>query len=578
VRRLLLVGALVVTAAAPAFADATIVIVNNNAPGVGLNDPTPAAPVGGNTGTTLGQQRLNVFQRAAEIWAQEIDSPIPITVLASMEPLACTPTSGTLGSAGTRFIFSDFPGVGLFPGAEFPNIWYGSALASRRTGADLLVFAPPPPPGSPPNTDIRARFNSEVGKPTCLAATSWYYGFDTNQAPNQNNLLVVLLHELAHGLGFQQFANINTGAQISGLGDIYGQHLLDTTVGRTWNQMTDAERAASAINSRQLVWDGATVGADVPSVMAHGRPFLRVHTPAGIAGFYDLGTAVFGPPLTAGGVSGAVVLALDDANVAGPSTTDGCTALTNAAEVAGRIALLDRGTCGFVVKVKNAQNAGAIAVVVADNVAGSPPAGLGGADPTIVIPSGRVTLADGTLLKANLNAGITATLLLDMTAYSAADLQGRPFVFNPNPTVAGSSISHWDTAASPNQLMEPAVNPDLTLSVKPPQDLTLSLMRDIGWFPDADGDGLADALDECDASDQRSTLFILSANTGISNVMFVNGCTMADQVAEAAASAGNHGGFVSAVTALGHAWKDGLITNKEYSVLVKTAAHSSVGH
>ena len=49
-------------AAAPAAqAAATLVIVNGNAPGVGFNDPTPVAPVGGNPGTTLGQQRLNAF-------------------------------------------------------------------------------------------------------------------------------------------------------------------------------------------------------------------------------------------------------------------------------------------------------------------------------------------------------------------------------------------------------------------------------------------------------------------------------------------------------------------------------------
>ena len=52
---------LAVGAAAPARAAATIVIVNQNDPGVGFNDPTPVAPVGGNPGTTLGQQRLNAF-------------------------------------------------------------------------------------------------------------------------------------------------------------------------------------------------------------------------------------------------------------------------------------------------------------------------------------------------------------------------------------------------------------------------------------------------------------------------------------------------------------------------------------
>src|SRR6185436_1952246 len=112
--------------------------------------------------------------------------------------------------------------------------------------------------------------------------------------------------------------------------------------------------------------------------------------PAGIAGSYDIGAASFGAPLSSPGVSGTVALAVDPADGAGPSTTDGCSPITS--NVAGKIALLDRGTCGFIVKVKNCQNAGAIAVIVADNVAGCPPAGLGGSDPTITIPSVRVTL------------------------------------------------------------------------------------------------------------------------------------------------------------------------------------------
>src|SRR5262249_11785193 len=52
-----------------ARAQAAIIVVDNfDAPGGGFNDATPAAPVGGNTGTTLGQQRLNAVQYAADIW------------------------------------------------------------------------------------------------------------------------------------------------------------------------------------------------------------------------------------------------------------------------------------------------------------------------------------------------------------------------------------------------------------------------------------------------------------------------------------------------------------------------------
>jgi hypothetical protein len=55
-------------AAAPAAATTRIIIINGDDPGEGFNDPTPAAPVGGNSGTTKGQQRLIAFQYAADLW------------------------------------------------------------------------------------------------------------------------------------------------------------------------------------------------------------------------------------------------------------------------------------------------------------------------------------------------------------------------------------------------------------------------------------------------------------------------------------------------------------------------------
>src|SRR6185436_20724653 len=114
----------------------------------------------------------------------------------------------------------------------------------------------------------------------------------------------------------------------------------------TWNDMTNAERAASAINTRHLVWAGSQVHADAPSVLQAGTPQLQITSPAAIAGVYQVGTATFGPQLTAAGLAGSVVQALDPADGAGPSTTDGCSPITNGATVAGRIALVDRGTCG----------------------------------------------------------------------------------------------------------------------------------------------------------------------------------------------------------------------------------------
>jgi hypothetical protein len=71
-------------------AGATFTIVNMDDPNEGFNDPTPAAPVGGNPGTTVGQQRLNVFKRAGAIWDVILNSSVEIRVQASFDPLPAT--------------------------------------------------------------------------------------------------------------------------------------------------------------------------------------------------------------------------------------------------------------------------------------------------------------------------------------------------------------------------------------------------------------------------------------------------------------------------------------------------------
>jgi hypothetical protein len=567
--RLIGAAALVMFAAGPASADATVYLINGDGPNVGLNDPAPRAPVGGNTGTTLGQQRLIALQHAADIWGSQLDSPVPIGLLVSFGPRSCTATGAVLASAGAWNGFANFPSAGGgFPGPVQADTWHHSALADKRAGADLE-------PGEP---DVIAIFNVNLGQPNCFAGPGFYYGLDSNEPAGATDLVAVALHEFGHGLGFAQFASVTTGVEPLGFTDVYGLHLLDTSTMKTWDQMTDAERAASAINSRKVVWSGAEVSAGAPSVLEFGVPLLTVLSPAGIAGSYEVGTASFGAPLTAAGVAGQIVQALDAANAAGPLTTDGCTPLTNAAAIAGRIALVDRGTCGFIVKAANLQAAGAIAMVVADNAPGAPPAGLGGVDPALAIPSVRITITDAAVIKAQLAAGVFARLGLDMTRRAGADSLGRVLMNAPNPVVPGSSISHWDPVAFKNLLMEPAINPDLTHSLVAPQDLTLALMHDIGWFPDADNDGFADTLDECDTSDLSELLSVAGQPTTITNVLFANGCTMSDYVMAAAAEARNHGGFVSAVAHLGNAWRAaGLLTSSQRSELQTAAAQSSVG-
>ncbi|AZB08066.1 T9SS C-terminal target domain-containing protein [Chryseobacterium sp. G0162] len=118
------------------------------------------------------------------------------------------------------------------------------------------------------------------------------------------------------------------------------------------------------------------------------------------------GTAEFGPALTATGVT---------ANVQLSSNIYACTALP-AGSLAGKIGLIERGggtNCGFAVKAKNAQDAGAIGVVIYNNAAATSfPWGMGGTDPSITIPTVSIENSEGEYIKTQLAANTTVNITL----------------------------------------------------------------------------------------------------------------------------------------------------------------------
>lgn len=91
----------------------------------------------------------------------------------------------------------------------------------------------------------------------------------------------------------------------------------------------------------------------------------------------------------------------------------GCAAYP-AGTFTGKIALINRGTCAFTVKAKNAQNAGAIGVLLANNV-DTFPAGLGGTDATITIPTMMTTKTIGANIRTVMGLGVVTVNLT--TAY-----------------------------------------------------------------------------------------------------------------------------------------------------------------
>jgi subtilisin family serine protease len=87
-----------------------------------------------------------------------------------------------------------------------------------------------------------------------------------------------------------------------------------------------------------------------------------------------------------------------------PATTnDACEALP-ADSLAGKVALIRRGTCGFFVKATNAQAAGAIGVVLYNNVPGRVSPTVAGTPP-ITIPVVAVSDTEGALLDGRIAGG-----------------------------------------------------------------------------------------------------------------------------------------------------------------------------
>ncbi len=242
-----------------------IIISNLDGAGEGFNDATPVAPVGGNPGTTLGQQRLNVFEQAAKIWKAVVGSNVPIIVGAQFNPLTCSASQAVLGSAGTTTIHGNFVHVPI------RNTWYPAALANSLAGSDLDTT----------KTEITATFNSDIdNNNNCLNGTNWYYGLDGNRPGGTIELLTVVLHEITHGLGFQTFVNLSTGAKFNGVNDVFLLNLEDHSLAKTWDKLTDTERMASSIDTGDLHWTGPNVTALVANFTGGvNQGHIRMYAP-----------------------------------------------------------------------------------------------------------------------------------------------------------------------------------------------------------------------------------------------------------------------------------------------------------
>ncbi len=187
------------------------------------------------------------------------------------------------------------------------------------------------------------------------------------------------------------------------------------------------------------------------------REAIRVNIPASVQGDYVAIEGAFTPRLRdAGTLTFRLVLANDGVvgsfeGLAG-TTDDGCEALRNSTDVQGQIALIRRGGCTFVTKIRNAQNAGAKAVVVFSNT--GDPLVMTGSRGSVAIPAVMIGQTDGERLRARLSAGDAVEVTLDkgivltvrnpgnrMQAFSARGPSfWEPRILKPDVTAPGENI------------------------------------------------------------------------------------------------------------------------------------------
>ena len=236
-------------AALSQMANATIVIVNNDSAGEGFNDPTPVLSVGGNPGMTLGDQRLNVFNKAAEILNDTFQIDTIVKVGSSFDPLTCSTYYATLGQAGPAAVEFDYGTHSITP----------HALHNQLVGYDADTG----------QVEINAQFNSSIdNNDSCLIGTNWYYGFDAPTG-SDNSLLSVVLHEIMHGMGFLSYLQY-TGESGAGWNTAYGfeegfdpytRKLKDAASGQLLTNQAPSTRYNVMRSGNQLVWNGTEANA-----------------------------------------------------------------------------------------------------------------------------------------------------------------------------------------------------------------------------------------------------------------------------------------------------------------------------
>lgn len=254
-------------------------------------------------------------------------------------------------------------------------------------------------PGTSPNGGPTLEFNFPLNN---AAQPHTYIPAATTNLFYMNNML----HDVWYRYGFDEasgnFQTNNYGN--GGAGNDYVRAEAQDGSG-TNNANFATPNDGSRPRMQMYVWPfNTTVG-----------PFLDVLAPSNILGSYTAVKANFGPDLPPTAIVADVVL-IEDAVA---PTNDGCNTITNAAQLSGKIVLIDQGSCSFTDKIQAAQNAGALAVIIANTTGFLYP--MVGTSATINIPSVMVLATVANAIKSELALGNTVTASIDNAGVSDKD-------------------------------------------------------------------------------------------------------------------------------------------------------------
>jgi hypothetical protein len=219
----------------------------------GFNDPN------------LGPARVAAFERAVEIWEQQLDGPIPLALRTRWAPNF--PNILATSNPTTHYANQPF---------MVPLTWYPSALASQVENRNL-----PATSGSNAGFHLYIEFNDVVDQ-NPQGSGAFYYGLDGNGPANDYDFVTVALHELVHALGWFSLVDYTDGSWSQpfpgDFPDISTKFLTRNgpTIDEDFEDMTDSERFAS-MTSGELYWFGANImgATEFTAPPSHSAPEIN---------------------------------------------------------------------------------------------------------------------------------------------------------------------------------------------------------------------------------------------------------------------------------------------------------------